>query len=97
MYIAFSYAMAPTSRHSSAMGNHHVRWPCNVHASLSGMRRLRVESKPSLTCLQRQLIRHGKVDKARQEFINIRRDLHSHEAQGEFALMRAQIEYESKY
>lgn len=42
----------------------------------------------------RQLIRSGKTDKARAEFIKIRRDLHSHEAQEEFALMRAQIEYE---
>lgn len=44
----------------------------------------------------RQLIRSGKVDQARVEFINIRRDLHSHEAQEEFALMRAQIEYEQE-
>lgn len=42
----------------------------------------------------RQLIRHGKIDQARIEFIKIRRDLHSHEVQEEFALMRAQIEYE---
>lgn len=42
----------------------------------------------------RQLIRHGKVEKARAEFSKIRRDLHSHEAQEEFALMRAQIEFE---
>ena len=44
----------------------------------------------------RQLIRKGKVEKARGEFIKIRRDLHSHEAQEEFALMRAQIEYEQE-
>lgn len=42
----------------------------------------------------RQLIRNGKVDQARLEFIRIRRDLHSHEAQEEFAFMHAQIEYE---
>ena len=42
----------------------------------------------------RQLIRVGKIEKARLEFIRIRKDLHSHEAQEEFALMRAQIEYE---
>ncbi|TKA73861.1 hypothetical protein B0A55_04476 [Friedmanniomyces simplex] len=42
----------------------------------------------------RQLIRKGHVDKARVEFIKIRRDLHSTEAQEEFALMHAQIEYE---
>jgi MFS family permease len=44
----------------------------------------------------RQLIRSGKTDQARIEFIKIRRDLHSHEAQEEFALMRAQIEYEQE-
>lgn len=44
----------------------------------------------------RQLIRAGKVEQARTEFINIRRDLHSHEAQEEFALMKAQIEYEQE-
>ncbi|OJJ50482.1 hypothetical protein ASPZODRAFT_126362 [Penicilliopsis zonata CBS 506.65] len=42
----------------------------------------------------RQLIRHGKVEEARTEFAKIRRDLHSHEVQQEFVLMRAQIEYE---
>ncbi|KAJ9396919.1 hypothetical protein DTO282F9_6173 [Paecilomyces variotii] len=42
----------------------------------------------------RQLIRNGKVEQARIEFIKIRRDLHSHEVHREFALMRAQIEYE---
>lgn len=42
----------------------------------------------------RQLIRQNKIDQARIEFIKIRRDLHSHEAQEEFALMHAQIEYE---
>ena len=42
----------------------------------------------------RQMIRVGKTEKARLEFIRIRKDLHSHEAQEEFALMRAQIEYE---
>ncbi|KAK3074510.1 hypothetical protein LTR53_002992 [Teratosphaeriaceae sp. CCFEE 6253] len=42
----------------------------------------------------RQLIRKGKVDKARLEFIKIRRDLHSTAALEEFALMHGQIEYE---
>jgi MFS family permease len=42
----------------------------------------------------RQLIRSGKIEKARGEFIKIRRDLRSGEVQDEFALMRAQIEYE---
>jgi MFS family permease len=42
----------------------------------------------------RQLIRAGKVDKARLEFLKIRRDLRSHEVHQEFALMHAQIEYE---
>lgn len=42
----------------------------------------------------RQLVRSGKIEHARSEFIKIRRDLHSHEVQAEFALMRAQIEYE---
>lgn len=42
----------------------------------------------------RQLVRSGKIEHARSGFIKIRRDLHSHEVQAEFALMRAQIEYE---
>lgn len=42
----------------------------------------------------RQLIRSGKIEEARSEFVKIRRDLHSHEVQEEFALMRTQIEYE---
>lgn len=42
----------------------------------------------------RQLIRQGKVEQARIEFIKIRRELGSYEVQEEFALMRAQIEYE---
>lgn len=42
----------------------------------------------------RQLIRNGKVEQARKEFIRIRRDLRSHEAQDEFVLMRSQIEFE---
>ena len=42
----------------------------------------------------RQLIRSGKIDQARIEYIKIRRDLQSHEVHQEFALMRAQIEYE---
>lgn len=42
----------------------------------------------------RQLIRQGKIEQARMEYVRIRRDLASHEVQEEFALMRAQIEYE---
>jgi MFS family permease len=42
----------------------------------------------------RQLIRHGKVEQARLEYIKIRRDLHNEEVHKEFSLMRAQIEYE---
>jgi len=42
----------------------------------------------------RQLIRSGKVDQARREFVKIRRELQSHEVHEEFALMHAQIEYE---
>ena len=42
----------------------------------------------------RQLLRHGKIEQARKEFSKIRRDLHSHQVQEEFALMRAQIDYE---
>lgn len=42
----------------------------------------------------RQLIRKGKIEHARKEFVKIRRDLHSNEALEEFALMHAQIEYE---
>ncbi|KAF2721040.1 putative MFS monosaccharide transporter [Polychaeton citri CBS 116435] len=42
----------------------------------------------------RQLIRQGKVEDARKAFMRVRRDLQSHDAQEEFALMRAQIEFE---
>lgn len=42
----------------------------------------------------RQLIRQGKIEQARIEYVRIRRDLAGHEVQEEFALMRAQIEYE---
>lgn len=42
----------------------------------------------------RQLIRQGKIEQARVEYLKIRRNLASHEVQEEFALMRAQIEYE---
>ncbi|KAI2606727.1 putative MFS monosaccharide transporter [Hypoxylon sp. NC1633] len=42
----------------------------------------------------RQLLRNGKVDAARREFIKVRRDLGSHEVHDEFVLMRAQIEFE---
>ncbi|KAK8240885.1 MFS monosaccharide transporter [Phyllosticta capitalensis] len=44
----------------------------------------------------RFLIRSGKIEEARTEFIKIRRDLQSHEVQQEFALMRAQIEFEMR-
>lgn len=42
----------------------------------------------------RQLIRSGKVDEARIQFVRIRRELTAHDVQVEFAHMRAQIEYE---
>lgn len=42
----------------------------------------------------RQLIRTGKPEEARRQFMRIRRDLASHEVYEEFALMRAQIEFE---
>lgn len=42
----------------------------------------------------RQLIRAGKIEKARTEFSKIHRTLESHEAQQEFAVMHAQIKYE---
>lgn len=42
----------------------------------------------------RQLIQHGKVEEALRDFTRIRNDLHSQEAREEFALMKAQIEYE---
>ncbi|KAI1100900.1 putative MFS monosaccharide transporter [Jackrogersella minutella] len=42
----------------------------------------------------RQLLRNGKVDAAKREFARVRRDLRSHEVHEEFALMRAQIEFE---
>lgn len=42
----------------------------------------------------RQLIRSGKIEDARRQFLRIRRDLGGHEAQQEFALMRLQIEFE---
>ncbi|KAI0892421.1 putative MFS monosaccharide transporter [Annulohypoxylon nitens] len=42
----------------------------------------------------RQLLRNGKVEAARREFAKVRRDLKSHEVHEEFALMRAQIEFE---
>ncbi|KEF60286.1 uncharacterized protein A1O9_05137 [Exophiala aquamarina CBS 119918] len=44
----------------------------------------------------RILIRKDKIEEARKQFLNIRRDLNSHEAQAEFALMHAQIEFEKK-
>jgi MFS family permease len=42
----------------------------------------------------RQLIRAGKVDEARVQFLRIRRDLQSKELLKEFALMHTQIGYE---
>ena len=42
----------------------------------------------------RELVRKGRVEDARDAFLKIRSDLGSHEVQGEFTLMRAQIEYE---
>ncbi|KAH8881030.1 MFS monosaccharide transporter [Thozetella sp. PMI_491] len=42
----------------------------------------------------RMLIRAGKIEDARTNFMKIRRDLQSNEVQEEFDFMRAQIEYE---
>lgn len=42
----------------------------------------------------RQLIQHGKVEQALHDFTRIRSDLHSQAVREEFALMKAQIEYE---
>lgn len=42
----------------------------------------------------RQLVRDGQIEKARREFIKIRRDLHADEVSQEFAFMQTQIEYE---
>jgi len=42
----------------------------------------------------RQLIRNGQVERARREFTKIRRDLQSQEMLDEFALMKAQIDFE---
>ena len=42
----------------------------------------------------RQLVRDGQIEKARLEFIKIRRDLGSEEVHQEFAFMQTQIEYE---
>lgn len=42
----------------------------------------------------RQLIRAGKVEDARREFLKIRRDLSPHEVSEEFAFMHSQIEFE---
>lgn len=42
----------------------------------------------------RQLLQKGKTEEARSEFTKVRRDLHAHQVHEEFALMRAQIEYE---
>lgn len=42
----------------------------------------------------RQLLRVGRVEDARREFLKIRRDLDAQSGYSEFALMRAQIEYE---
>lgn len=42
----------------------------------------------------RQLIRGGKVEDARLEYIKIRRDLDTEQVDDEFTLMKRQIEYE---
>ncbi|KAF7346170.1 putative MFS monosaccharide transporter [Mycena sanguinolenta] len=42
----------------------------------------------------RQLVRGRQIEEARRAFLRIRHDLHLHEAQEEFALMRKQIEFE---
>lgn len=42
----------------------------------------------------RQLVRDGQIEKARREFLKIRRDLGSEEVGEEFAFMQTQIEYE---
>lgn len=44
----------------------------------------------------RQLIRTGRIEEAKLAFSKVRRELHSEEAQGEFLLMKAQIEYEKE-
>ncbi|OQV02845.1 hypothetical protein CLAIMM_07970 [Cladophialophora immunda] len=44
----------------------------------------------------RQLIRSGKIDEARREFMRIRKDLTNHEVHEEFVLMRRQIEFEQQ-
>ncbi|KAF3392828.1 High-affinity glucose transporter [Penicillium rolfsii] len=42
----------------------------------------------------RQLIRNGKTEEARNEFVRIRRGVNLHEVEEEFVQMQAQIEYE---
>lgn len=42
----------------------------------------------------RQLVRDGQIEKARREFLKIRRDLNNEEVHEEFAFMQTQIEYE---
>ena len=42
----------------------------------------------------RELIQKGKVEEARTAFARIRADLHAHDVQEEFGIMRGQIEYE---
>lgn len=44
----------------------------------------------------RQLIRTGKIDQARSEYLKIHRNLESHAAREEFAFMHSQIEYEKQ-
>ncbi|OAP59509.1 hypothetical protein AYL99_06807 [Fonsecaea erecta] len=44
----------------------------------------------------RQLIRSGKIEEARREFMRIRKDLTNHEVHEEFVLMRRQIEFEQQ-
>jgi MFS family permease len=42
----------------------------------------------------RQLARNGQIDKARREFLKIRRDLNANEVHEEFTFMQTQIDYE---
>ena len=44
----------------------------------------------------RQLIRQGKIEEARGEFVKIRRDLSAHETDEEFELMVLQINFEKE-
>jgi hypothetical protein len=44
----------------------------------------------------RQLVQRGKIEEALQTFTRIRSDLHDQGVQEEFALMKAQIEFEQE-